>query len=252
MPGTSDITDYIKREKNAVPTLDQHDLLVVCLSAACLGLIAVSIAAGMRTRSAAGAMRAAGIMLVLLLATALLGFVLPTQVSQALLIVFAAAVWISRWPYLVGKARMGSALMTIPDQTGPRFTVPAGALMVGVGLLWMAAKPASPRLALLPFLGISMLALGIVEGLNFLFPIQIGSAGILDPYSGLARWDNIESYWWSPEGDLLELRLRSAILFRRRSLAIPPGFRQDVAAYLSHRLWGAEEPVSQQPLSAES
>lgn len=222
-----------------MPTLDKHDLLLICVSLVFLGLTAVAIAAGMRARSAAVAARAALLMLAVLLAIAVLGFALPMSVSEALLVVFAAVVWISRWPYLIGKARLGKVLVTIPDQTGPQFTVPAGVLMAIVGLLWMAGEPFGARFAILPYLGLSLISLGVVEGLNFLFPAQVGEGGILDPYGGLSRWEDIESYAWSADGELLELNLRQSPISRRRYLAVPPRFHEDVAAYLSHRLWDA-------------
>lgn len=235
-----------------MPTLDKHDLLLVCLALVFLGLVAASVAAGMRARSAAAAVRAALTMLSLLAVVAVLGLVLPARLSAVLLIAFAVITWGSRWPYLVGKTRLGRVLITIPDQIGPRFTVPAGVLMAAVGLLWMAARPVGPRLALLPYLGLSMISLGIVEGLNFLFPTQIGSRGILDTYGGLCDWDNIESYAWSDDGELLQLSLRQSLISRRRFLAVPPRFRTDVAAYLSHRLWSAEAPPAAQEVSTDS
>ncbi len=232
--------------------LNRSVSLLVYLGPAVLGLLTVSAAAGVRARSIAAGARTALLILAWLVVIAVLALVVPLKAWEVLVFVCALAAWTSRVPYLVAQASIGRVLMTVPDRTGPHITAPAGALTVALGLLLVSGKVAGSGSSLLIYVGIGIILLGIALGLNFLFPIQVGTAGILDPYGGLSSWDNIESYSWSADGDVLELQLRRSMLFRRRSLAIPPRFRKDVAAYLSHRLWGAEEQAAPQQLSAES
>ncbi len=234
-----------------MPVLNKSELLLAYLGPALLGLVAVSVAAGLRARSIAAGVRTGLLILAWLVVVAVLALVVPLRVWEVLVCLCAVAVWISRLPYLLAQGNLGKVLMTVPDRTGPHITAPAGALTVALGLLLVSGKVAGSGSSLLPYVGIGLILLGIALGLNFLFPIQVGSAGILDPYGGLSSWDNIESYSWSDDGDVLELQLRRSILVRRRSLAIPPRYRKDMAAYLSHRLWGAQEQVPAEPLAAE-
>jgi hypothetical protein len=163
------------------------------------------------------------------------------RLLEGLLILCAAAAWLSRLPYIVRRGRIGRVLLTIPDRTAPHITGVSGLVLIAAGLWLASGKAGSGPSTLAPYLGLGMILLGVTLGLNFLFPTQIGSAGILDSYGRLARWNHIESYTWSPEGDVLELRVPRSLLFQRRFLSIPGHLRKDVAAYLTHRLWGAEE-----------
>ncbi len=170
------------------------------------------------------------------------------KLLEVLLILCAVAAWLSRLPYIVRKARVGRVLVTIPDRTGPLITVTAGAALVAAGLLLVSGKAGVAASTLRAYLGLSMILLGATLGLNFMFPTLIGSAGILDSYGRLSAWSNIESYTWSPDGDVLELRLSRSIFFQRRFVAVPQHLHKDVAAYLSHRLWGAQEtPLLPEP-----
>lgn len=161
-----------------------------------------------------------------------------SRLLEILFIACAVAAWLSRLPYIVGRTRLGRVLATVPDRTGPQVTITAGVIMTAAGLLLLSGKAANFAWAPRPYLGISLILLGVSLGLNFLFPTQIGSRGILDSYGGLSTWDNIESYAWSSDGGLLELQLRQSIFLRRRFLAIPERLRRDVDAYMTHRLWG--------------